>query len=264
MGFKIGTYNIYGLKGYPASESVKEIDVPGTEANTEYFTQVFSSLSCDVLGLQEGGPVNVFQEIAKRLKYNLATFPSPMAWPGHILSKISVSESRTFSHYNPDCELPLFSRTAGAVLLTDVKDRKLWVVDVHLHPSDVELRSREGTFLNSILEELKKYVSDIVVLGDFNSQIDEDVHGYLDSAGFVNAMVRAGGGIQATMDTSGIERHYIDHLYFSSDMAERLITAEVVRLPGFRLEGPQLEDVWVHSDHLPVVAELDWDFGKNK
>ena len=54
------------------------------------------------------------------------------------------------------------------------------------------------------------------------------------------------------------------HLYFSSDMAERLITAEVVRLPGFRLEGPQLEDVWVHSDHLPVVAELDLDFGKNK
>ena len=88
MVFKIGTYNILGLTGYPASESRKEIDIPGTEKHTEHFSQVFSDLSCHVLGLQEGVSVNVVQSIAKRLNYNLATFPSPIAWPGHVLSRI--------------------------------------------------------------------------------------------------------------------------------------------------------------------------------
>ena len=37
MVFKIGTYNVLGLTGFPASESKKEIDIPGTEKNTEHF-----------------------------------------------------------------------------------------------------------------------------------------------------------------------------------------------------------------------------------
>jgi len=264
MVLKIGTYNILGLTGYPVSEAKKEINVPGTGENTEHFTQVFSDLSCDVLGLQEGTSINILYSIAKRLKFHLATFPSPIAWPGHILSRISICESRTFSHYAPDCELPPFSRTFGAALLQDDSDQKLWVVNVHLHPSDVGLRSIEGQLLCSVLEELQKSVSNIVVLGDFNSEVNESVHEQMDSVGFVNAMAKVGGGIKATMDTCGIGRHCIDHMYFSRDVAERLISAEVIRLPGFRHDGPQRDGLWVHSDHLPVVAEVDWDFGKNK
>jgi hypothetical protein len=30
----------------------------------------------------------------------------------------------------------------------------------------------------------------------------------------------------------------------------------VVRGAGFRDDGPQVEGLWVHSDHLPVVAEF--------
>ena len=262
MVFKIGTYNILGLKGYPASESRKEIDIPGTEKNTEHFSQVFSDLSCHVLGLQEGVSVNIVQSIAKRLNYNLATFPSPLAWPGHVLSRISIRESRTFSHFDPDHELPLFSRTIGAALLTDQNDQNLWVINVHLHPSDTELRIREGVFLCSILEELQKSVPAIVVLGDFNSEENENVHKELDKIGFINAMTKVGGGIQATMDTYGIKKQCIDHMYFSRDISERLIGAEVVRLSGFRSDEPAMENMWVHSDHLPVVATLDWDFGK--
>ena len=262
MVFKIGTYNILGLTGYPASESKKEIGVPGTEENTEHFSKVFSDLSCHVLGLQEGVSVNVVQSIAKRLNYNLATFPSPMAWPGHVLSCISIRESRTFSHFDPDYKLPLFSRTVGAALLTDRNNQNLWVMNVHLHPSDTELRIREGIFLRSILEELQKSVPSIIVLGDFNSEVNENVHEELDEIGFSNAMTKVGGGIQATMDTYGIDKQYIDHMYFSRDIAERLIGAEVVRLSGFRSDKPAKERMWVHSDHLPVVATLDWDFGE--
>ena len=30
------------------------------------------------------------------------------------------------------------------------------------------------------------------------------------------------------------------------------------RNDGFRHNGPQRPGLWVHSDHLPVVAEIDW------
>ena len=83
------------------------------------------------------------------------------------------------------------------------------------------------------------------------------MHEYLRELGFVNAMEQVGGGIQATMDTVGIQTHYIDHLYFSPQLATHLVAAHVVRSDGFRHDGPQAEGCWVHSDHLPVVAEID-------
>ena len=92
-------------------------------------------------------------------------------------------------------------------------------------------------------------------MGDFNA-IDEAVREYLRELGFVS-MWEVGGGIQATMDTVGIQTHYIDHLYFSPQLATHLVAAHVVRSDGFRHDGPQAEGCWVHSDHLPVVAEID-------
>ena len=181
--------------------------------------------------------------------------PSPINWPGHILSKYSILESRVFSHLDPKQETPPFSRTSGAALLS-VGDNTLWAVNVHLHPSNVDLRRQEANLLKNYIKQLKHTSEDIVVLGDFNSEVDECVHKYLVDMQFVNAMQTVGGGIQATMDTVGIETHCIDHIYVSQSLAPQLHTAKVIRHPGFRHDGPQEKGVWVHSDHLPVIAEL--------
>lgn len=256
---KIGTYNVLGLTGYPAAEANKEIGAVASEANMAHFAGVFSDLQCDMIALQEGIGVRPMQQIAKKMGYYLATLPSPIAWPGHVLSRYPIAESRTFSHMVPSEDVPAFSRTAGAVLLEVGSGERLWVVDVHLHPGDVALRAREGDILGERLQELSLLCANIVVLGDFNSEVDEKVHENLRALNFTNAMEAVGGGIAATMDTVGIQTHYIDHLYFSSTLAPKLKSAHVVREAGFRHDGPQIEGLWVHSDHLPVVAELDWD-----
>jgi len=256
---KIATYNVLGLTGYPAAEANKEIGAVGSEANIAHFADVFTSLQCDIIALQEGIAVRPMQQIAKKMGYYLATLPSPIAWPGHVLSRYPIGESRTFSHMVPGEEVPAFSRTAGAVLLEVGRDEKLWVVDVHLHPGDVALRAREGEILSRRIRELLAVSANIVVLGDFNSEVDEKVHEQLRALDFANAMQAVGGGLAATMDTVGIQTHYIDHLYFSPLVAAKLKSAHVVRAAGFRHDGPQVEGLWVHSDHLPVVAELEWD-----
>jgi endonuclease/exonuclease/phosphatase family metal-dependent hydrolase len=253
---KIGTYNVLGLTGYPAVEAAKVIGPAGSEANADHFAGVFAELDCDILALQEGIAVRAIQQVAKRMGYYVATAASPIAWPGHVLSRYPIVESRTLSHTGPLEQVPPFSRTIGATLLQVAPDQLLWLVNVHLHPGDVALREREADILRQKLQELMAVTENIIVVGDFNSEISEKIHGHLRDMEFANAMQEVGGGIEATMDTVGINIHYIDHIYCSKTMAPKMKNARVVRDAGFRHDGPQVEGVWVHSDHLPVVAEL--------
>ena len=255
---KIGTYNVLGLTGFPAPEAAKVIGLPGSESNVKHFAGIFAGLDCDILALQEGVAVRAMQQVANRMGCHLSTAPSPINWPGHVLSRCPIRESRTLSHAGPDEEVPPFSRTLGATLLEVAAGELLWVVNLHLHPHDVLLREREGDILRGRLEQLLQVTGNAVVLGDCNSEITEKMHGHLRAMGFANAMQEVGGGIEATMDTVGVNTHYIDHIYCSPALAGKLKNARVVRDDGFRHDGPQEEGLWVHSDHLPVVAELDW------
>ena len=135
----------------------------------------------------------------------------------------------------------------------------IWIVDVHLHPGRIELRNEEADIMASRVAELLDTGHPVVMLGDFNCEIGERLHQVLADAGFANAMAAVGGGIQLTIDTAGIEgRWKIDHIYVSSSLTDRLTHAEVIRREGYRQDEPLLPGQWVHSDHLPVIADLDY------
>ena len=257
---RIGTYNVYGFRGYPKEESAKRIGLAGSDDNAAHYTRVLAELSCDILGLQEGVFAGDMKKIARPMQCYLATFPSPTACPGHVVSRYPILESRVFSHFDPTESFPPFSRTTGAALLeVGEADATLWFVVLHLYHRTREMRDREADILRDRLNDLLQTTDKAVVLGDFNCEVDERVHQHLREMAFVNAMESAGGGLQVTIDTVGTtNRRAIDHIYVSPSLAPRLKRAEVVRSDGFRHDGPQVDGVWVHSDHLPVVAELDW------
>ena len=114
---RIVTWNVYGLAGYPKDVSSAVIGTPGEDANCDHFATVFEQLDADIIAIQEGVTHRAAQNIARRCHRHLATFPSPQNWPGHVLSRFPVVESRTLSHAVGDDSLPRFSRTAGAALL---------------------------------------------------------------------------------------------------------------------------------------------------
>ena len=255
---RIITYNVLGLQGYPPGEALEALGSLGGEAHIDHFVGVFAQLDADILALEEGVTAPMIKTIAQRLGYHAATFASPTAFPGHVLTRYSILESRTLSHFDPGVDSVPFSRTAGAALL-DVDGKATWVVVVHLHPGEVAMREREAALLDTRVAELMGVSDRAVVLGDFNCDIDERVHCDLKARGFVNAMERVGGGVQPTMDTVGISPWRIDHIYASPVLAPGLRWAVVVRSAGFRHDGPQVKSLWVHSDHLPVVAEFSED-----
>ena len=252
---RVVTYNVLGLQGYPPGEALEDVGSFGGEGHIDHFVGVFEELDADILALEEGVTAPMMKGIAKRLGYYLATFASPTAYPGHVLSRYPILASRTFSHFDPGVQVVPFSRTAGAALL-DVGGVEVSVVVVHLHPGDVAMREREAELLKGRLGALMEVAERVLVLGDFNCELGERVHEDLKGLGFANAMESVGGGVQLTMDTVGISQWRIDHIYASAALASSLRRAEVIRSAGFRHDGPQVEGLWVHSDHLPVVAEF--------
>ncbi|OGG55594.1 MAG: hypothetical protein A3F84_29270 [Candidatus Handelsmanbacteria bacterium RIFCSPLOWO2_12_FULL_64_10] len=254
---RIGTYNVLGLRGYPPEEAEKVIGDRLGEVAAGHFAGVFSGLGCDALALQEGVPFPQIQRVARAMGVRLATFPSPCGWPGHLLTRYPILESRTFSHFAPDAGDRPLSRVAGTALLEVGEGQRLWVVDIHLYPGIGEDRRARRAPEAAVVEErvaaLAAETPNVVVLGDFNCEVEEELHRRLKGRGFVNAMERVGGGLRPT-----IGGHAIDHIYVSPALSGRLVTAEVVRRPGFYLEEPRVPGQWAHSDHLPVVAELDW------
>lgn len=254
---RIATYNIYKFQGYPADAATAALGEPESPQRIEHFTGVLRELGCDVIALQEGGvSAGMMQALAGALGMYLVTIPSPLKWPGQILSRFPVLESRVFSHFVPDpAVVPPLSRCAGWARLALGGGRELGVFILHLHPNQRELRDAEAEIVAARAAALLGETPDLVVLGDFNCNVEEPVHGRLKELGFVNAMEVAGGGLRPTMDTAGRTRLLtIDHIYVSPSLASRLVAAEVVARPGFRHEVA--EGVWDHSDHLPVVAEL--------
>ena len=256
---RVGTYNVLGLTGYPKEEAVKDIGDRLSETAAEHFVAVFQQLGCDILVLQEGVPFPQIQRIAHGMGMNLATIPSPIAWPGHVLTRYDILESRTFSHTTPDSSDRPLSRMAGAALVSLDGGKCLWVVGLHLHPGQQELRDQEADILRTQIQKLLVETDQMIVMGDFNCEVHERIHKHLKAMGFQNAMEEAGDGLQLTMDTVGINHHTIDHIYTSPSLVGNLQNARVVRDTGFRHDGPQMPGLWVNSDHLPVIAELDLD-----
>jgi endonuclease/exonuclease/phosphatase family metal-dependent hydrolase len=96
-----------------------------------------------------------------------------------------------------------------------------------------------------------------VALGDFNCEPGESIHEVLASLGFANAMATAGGGVGPTFDSTGRMSVAIDHIYVSPALRPALSCAETIRAPGFHHDGPLPDGAWLHSDHVPLIAELE-------
>jgi endonuclease/exonuclease/phosphatase family metal-dependent hydrolase len=261
---RIATYNVQSFLGYPPEAARRALGRGNTVAAAAHFAHALSVLGCEVLALQEGVTERQVTRVAAALGMQYATFPSPLYWPGHLLSRFPISEVVHFapprsrgSRRLSSADARPFSRMAGAARLTLPAGDALWVMAIHLHPSDQEVRQQEGMLVGAHVRSLLADASRVVVLGDFNCEPGESVHQALDALGFANAMIEAGGGLQATYDSTGIIAYRVDHIYVSPALRPALVGAETVRTPGFWHDGPLAAGAWLHSDHVPLVAELD-------
>jgi endonuclease/exonuclease/phosphatase family metal-dependent hydrolase len=238
---RVCTFNIHGLREHaPGGPVPAGARVPGVEE----LADLLAELDADVIAVQEGLPVETMQIIARRLDMSLANFPSPVRWPGHLLSRFTIVRSLVFSHFDPRALEPALTRSAGAALLELDPDRRLWTVSVHLHPKSADMRQREAEVLTDELRPLVQE-TDAIVMGDFNCEPPESMHTALLQLGFA-ATVPDGQRLVTHGDRA------TDYIYVSGALQKTATAARMASGPGFSSEhGPT-----VVSDHLPVVAEL--------
>lgn len=254
---RIITYNVQGFRGFPAPVAQPVIGDPEGLQTARIFEQIFRELEPDILALQEGVSIRQMQTIAANLGLHLATFPSPVRWPGHLLSKFPIHESRIFSHFTPDAETQPLNRVAGAACLQLKSEVWLWLVLIHLNPKHREVRRQEARILMEKISGLLAVDEHVIVLGDFNSSTEEELHIWLKQMGFINTVEFLVGAVPPTLEIADKPKA-IDHIYVSASLAGFLSRAGVIRSEGFCCYTLAEPEAWVYSDHLPVFVELNF------
>lgn len=257
VSLRVCTYNMLRFQGWPEEVAQAQLGT-GTSARLAHFTDVLRELDCDLLGIQEGGSQQWINRLATNLGMAAFFTPSPAEFPGGLLSRHPIVEERPRPVTVRSWDVP-FSRTFGAALI-DVAGRHIWVVNLHAHPNREDLREQEAKILADTLDELLDVTSHAIVLGDFNSEPGGPLHEVLRARGFVNTVQAAWGRTVSTVNSreGGVGSASIDHIYISESLAEYLVSARVVLDRGFMMPLMVSPDDWVHSDHLPVIAELAW------
>jgi endonuclease/exonuclease/phosphatase family metal-dependent hydrolase len=255
---RIATYNVHGFTGYPAERATGALGSADDPRRLTHYASVLRELDCDLIAIQEGASERFAGDLAARLRLQIASFASPVRWPGHLLSRFGIRQARTLSSSGPDAEKRPFSRSAGSATIEIAQNRTLRVLAVHLHPRDRQLRTRETAVLKAELDASELQVrASTIVLGDFNCAPRETIHAMLEGLGFVNALERMHGSVLPTRAPAVGRQRAVDHIYVGTALAGSLVAADVVVANRFRVGTDTDERAWANSDHQPVVAELE-------
>jgi len=246
-----------GFQGWPEHIATGVLS-QSYDFRMQHFIDVLDELACDMIGVQEGASRNWLQRLADGTDFQVAISSTPTGFPGAIFSRHPIDQEWDIAaSMGTGSDVP-FSRTVGAALV-NVDGELIGILNFHAHPHHEHLRKAEAAILAAEIESLFDYTPYIVVMGDFNSQVGSVIHNTLRERGFKNTMELAGGGIAHTVtNLEGVGVLAIDHIYVSEALLGKVRFSRVVSDAGFRITPSREPDEWVHSDHLPVIVEIEW------
>jgi endonuclease/exonuclease/phosphatase family metal-dependent hydrolase len=183
---RIATYNLYGLRGFPQEHARARLGDPNGESAARYFSEVLDALRCDLIAIQEGASEPQMRRIAENLGFELAMFPSPVRWPGYLLSAFPIRDIHSLAPEVADYRNDALSRSAGVARVEIPRTGTLRIVGVHLHPKRADIRATEAEMIAGEIDRTASDGERTIVVGDFNCEPPERFHRELTARGFVN------------------------------------------------------------------------------
>ncbi|KLU06913.1 putative signal peptide protein [Rhodopirellula islandica] len=251
---RVIAYNIYRLAGWPNQRSsAKEAVAKGQMAKR--LAMELALHDPDIINFSESPAVELTEEVAELLGMNHVRFPSGGNWPGTLLSKFEITESKN-APMQGGRPKELFTRHWGQATVNVSDDEPLIVHSAHLFPTaDPTVRLRE---IRAMIESMKPDLDagrSMLLIGDLNHSPDTDEYKLWMDAGWVDTFTQVGQGEGPTIK-SDIPKWRIDYVLAAGPIADRIVESRPLFEGAFRLNIND-ETSFALSDHLPQLAVFE-------
>ena len=248
---RVIAYNVFGCVGWPKNRVLaKQMVADGQMAKR--LAMELALHQPDIVNFSESPSEKLVKEIASLLGMNSVRFPGGGAWPGTLMSRFEMIDSKNVPL---DGERPreLFTRHWGRGTIKLPTQETLIVHSAHLHPAeDASIRLRE---IAAMLESMKPDFEaghSVLLMGDLNHGPDTEEHKRWIEGGFIDTFAKVGKGNGFTM-RSDIPKWRIDYVLAAGPIANRIVESRPLFEGAFRLHIADKQSVAL-SDHLPQLA----------
>jgi endonuclease/exonuclease/phosphatase family metal-dependent hydrolase len=248
---RVIAYNIFGLTGWPHQRNLaKQAVAKGQMAKR--LAMELALHEPDIINFSESPKEELTKEVAELLGMNHVRFPSGGNWPGTLLSRFEIVDSKNVPL---DGERPkeLFTRHWGRATVKLPNGDPLIVHSAHLYPTaDPTNRLNE---IRAMLASMKADLiagRSILLIGDLNHGPDTDEYKLWVDAGFVDTFAKVGKGNGPTIK-SDIPKWRIDYVMAAGPIADIVVESRPLFEGAFRLNIADKES-FALSDHLPQLA----------
>lgn len=246
--FRTITYNVLVCGGFSREKGGEK---PSREKFRELFAQHLGAFSPDLINFQESPGEAVVKEIAERLGMNWTFFHSGKSWPGALMTRYAIVESKNCPIVGGKRPEDLFTRHWGRAVI-DAPFGRLIVHSAHLHPGDDEVRTREVTEVLKAMKPDFASGDSVILQGDLNHPPTKPMYKQWTDAGLIDTYAAAGEGPPETIPADKPAAR-IDYVWAYGPIARHIQSTRVLRERPFTTD-PADPKSWCLSDHLPVLA----------
>lgn len=247
-------YNIYAGKGWPEDrEQAKKAVAEGEMV--ERLSEELSRYQPDIINFSESPSESITKAIAERMEMRHVRFPSGGNWPGTILSRYDILESKNTPLLKGERPKELYTRHWGRATIQLPGNEKLIVHSAHLFPTaDPERRLREiPPMIESMRPDLEAGHS-MLLMGDLNHTPDSREYELWREAGWIDTFAHVGKGDGFTIRADTPSRR-IDYVMAAGPISKRIVESRPLFEGAFRLDLND-EKSFALSDHLPQLAKF--------
>lgn len=249
---RVIAYNILQCTGWPAERMLAQRAVESRQM-TRRLAQELALYDPHVVTFSESPSEQVTREIAELLGLQHIRFESAESWPGTLLTKFEVIESRNVPLVDGARETELFTRHWGRARLRLPTGVPLIVHSAHLYPGlDPAIRLREiDAMLASMRGDLQSGGAGLL-MGDLNHPPESAEYSRWKEAGWVDTFANVGQGAGKTYPASG-PKIRIDYVWAAGPLARQIKASRPLFVGAFRT-NPDDGESFALSDHVPQFA----------
>jgi len=248
---RVIAYNIYGLTGWPRERTLAKRTVDAGQM-AKRLAMELALYEPDIVNFSESPSEKLTQEVAQWLGMNHVRFPSGGNWPGTLLTKFEITDSKS-APVKGGRPKELFTRHWGRATIQLASGDPLIVHSAHLYPTaDPAIRLKEIRAMIEAMQPDLEAGKSMLLIGDLNHGPDTEEYKLWIDAGWVDtfAEVGEGDGLTIKADTP---KYRIDYVMAAGPIARQVVESRPLFEGAFRLNIDDKAS-FALSDHLPQLA----------